>query len=181
MQVLGIDLDQGDVGLLVGANNGSVELAVVIQGDFQLLGAADDMVVGDDVAVSADDYTRAHSRGLRLALLLRLLLARTLSLAEAGAEEEFKRVDEAALVVVLLGSGVALDAHHTVDGVLGHVGEVAAQVHGARCGTHQAVGRYIIVFIRQIGVGNHAFLLQLAGCHHGHARSQNRGSHKHNC
>ena len=139
VQILGIDLDQGDVGLLVGTHHGGVKLAVVIQGDLQFLGAVDHVVVGDDVTVSADDNTRAHARGLRFALLLRLLLALTLTLSKAGAEEELKRVNETSLVIVLLRGGIALDAHHAVDGVLGHIGEITAQIHCPGCCLDKAV------------------------------------------
>ncbi len=56
MQVLGVDLDQGDVGLLVGADHGSIKLAVVIQGDFEFLGAVNHVIVGDDITIGADDH-----------------------------------------------------------------------------------------------------------------------------
>ena len=59
MQVLGVDLDERDIGLLVGTYNGGVELAVVVEGDLKLLGAVDHVVVGHDVAVRADDHARA--------------------------------------------------------------------------------------------------------------------------
>ena len=167
MQILGVDLDQGDIGLFIAAHNSGVERAVVVEGYLQFLSTVNHVVVGDDISVRADNHARAHTTGLRLAFLLLLLLfALTLSLAlsltVAGSEEPFERVKEVPSIHALLGCGVALDAHDAVDGVLGHVGEVAAQVHGATRGADKpvvaAVGR-LAFLVQYICVSNDTFLL----------------------
>src|SRR5690606_15261306 len=75
--VVPLDLQNGEVGALVAADHGRLQLALVLEDDGDLLGVLDHVVVGDDVAVGADEEARA--RGLlpgqaRLALGRRALL-----------------------------------------------------------------------------------------------------------
>ena len=60
-QVFGVDLDHGDVGLRVAANDLGGELAAVLQRDFHLVGVIHHVVVGEDVAVLGDDDARAEA------------------------------------------------------------------------------------------------------------------------
>ena len=112
-QVLRVDLDDGDVRGRVGADDGGVELLVVVRGHRDLGGAGDDVVVGDDVAVGPDDD--AGPAALRLP---GLGLAEAIAIPEA--EEVFERVDAAA--------GGLLDRHFHVDdrlhGGLSGIGEI---------------------------------------------------------
>ena len=112
-KVLGVDLDDGDVRGRVGADDGGVELLVVVRGHRDLGGAGDDVVVGDDVAVRPDDDAGAAALGLP-----GLGLAEAVAVAEA--EEVLERVDAAA--------GRLLDGHFHIDdrlhGGFGRVGEV---------------------------------------------------------
>ena len=71
-QVAGVDLDQREVALLVGADDLGVELALVGEADLHRLGVVDDVVVGDDEAVVVDDEARAERDALG-AVLLRAL------------------------------------------------------------------------------------------------------------
>ena len=59
-------LTSGDVGALVGADDLRLELALVGQRDDDLVGAVDDVRVGHDVAVGAEDEARADAALLRL-------------------------------------------------------------------------------------------------------------------
>ncbi len=67
---VGLDLDDGDVGLRVGADHPGLELAVVGQGDLHLVRALHDVVVGEDVAVGRHDDAGAEAFLARLALLV---------------------------------------------------------------------------------------------------------------
>ena len=60
-QVLGVDLDDGDVGLRVAADDLGRQLAAVVERDRDRLGAVDHVVVGHDVAVGADDDAGAEA------------------------------------------------------------------------------------------------------------------------
>jgi hypothetical protein len=62
-QVLGVDLDQRDVGPLVGADHLGRELALVRQFHLDFVRTVDDVRVGHDIAVGGDD--EARTRGLR--------------------------------------------------------------------------------------------------------------------
>ena len=61
-----VDLDQREVGVRILADHLGRQLAAVLQGDGDLVGAVDDVVVGDDQAVVVDDEAGAH-RGRRQA------------------------------------------------------------------------------------------------------------------
>ncbi len=86
-QIPGFDLQHGDVGALVGADDLGLELATVGELDADLVGAVDDVGVGDEVAVGRDDETRTD----RLLVELALRPAASRNLAEA-AEEFVERV-----------------------------------------------------------------------------------------
>ena len=59
--MLGVHFDDRNVGLRVSANDFGVELGFVVrQGDFDFIRAIHDVVVGEDVAVFADDDSRAE-------------------------------------------------------------------------------------------------------------------------
>ena len=60
-EVLGVNLDDGDVGLGVAANDFGGELAAILHCHFNLFGAIHDMVVGQDVTVFGDDDARAEA------------------------------------------------------------------------------------------------------------------------
>ena len=58
----GVNLDDGDVGLGVAADDRSLEFAPrFAERDFHLVGVFDDMVVGQNVAVGRDNDTRAEA------------------------------------------------------------------------------------------------------------------------
>jgi hypothetical protein len=81
-----VDLDDGEVGELVDADDASLQDAAVVEGDLDLRGSVDDVVVGDDVAVRRDDDAAADAV-LKLRLLRGLHLLTTLSAGAAEAEE----------------------------------------------------------------------------------------------
>ena len=77
---LRLDLEDGDVGLGVAADDLGLEPGVVVQDDRDLVGVLDDVVVGDDVAVVVDEEARPQRGGAPPRLLL--LLARLVALHE---------------------------------------------------------------------------------------------------
>ena len=86
---MAVDLDDGEVGELVGADDLGVHHAAVVEGDLDLYRAFDDVVVGDDVAVRRDDDAGADAVLERLLLLLALKtpalpLALAITLAEVA-------------------------------------------------------------------------------------------------
>jgi hypothetical protein len=99
VRLLGRDLDHGDVGLGIRADDARpVLLRVIVQFHFDFLAAIDDMVVSDDVAVLVDDESGAGS----FALLRRLRPALQAGLVAEEAAEEVRGV-----VVFILGGGRA--------------------------------------------------------------------------
>ena len=54
-----LDLQERDVGALVGADQLRVELVVLVEADLDLAAAIDDVVVGDDEPVSGDEESGA--------------------------------------------------------------------------------------------------------------------------
>ena len=99
-RMVGLDLQHGDVGCLVGADNSgetALHESVVRVGrepDPYLVGLVDHMVIGDDVAAGVNDKSGAE----RL-----LLLATCIWAAHSGAasEEVFEEVLEIALALIL--------------------------------------------------------------------------------
>lgn len=126
-EVLGIDLDEGEVGDLVGTNDPCGELAVVVEGDGQLVGAFYDMVIGDDISVRADDDTTTRGFLLRrLHLLLAgaaVALVRITEEAEGIAEEVIERI---ALYFNGLSLGILdiLDMYDSRESLAGGIGKV---------------------------------------------------------
>ena len=114
-QRLGVDLEDRDVGVGIGADDLGLELPPVEQPDRDLLGALDHVVVGQDVAVGRDDEARA-------AALLDLGL-----LAEARGEEPLHARRDALLLAGVLGP-LGADVDHARLHVLGHGGEGLAQL-----------------------------------------------------
>ena len=99
-QVLGVDLDDGEVGQLVGADELGSEDAAVIEGDAHLDGAVDDVVVGDDVAIGRDDDAAADAvLDLRLRGGLHAPRARAEELREARGQ-----TCPACLILIVRGS-----------------------------------------------------------------------------
>jgi hypothetical protein len=60
------DLQDGEVGLGIAANQAGVEVAAVAEGDLDLVGAFDNMEVRENIAVRADNDSRTEPGGLRL-------------------------------------------------------------------------------------------------------------------
>ena len=112
-QVFGIDFNQGQVGRGVGTDYPAVEGTVVVQGDVELVGPFDHVVVGHDISVGGDDYTRTQTRtGLRL------------DVTAALSEEVFEEGVGKSAHLALLGGRGRLDAHHGIDRVFGRYGKV---------------------------------------------------------
>ena len=86
--LVGLDLEQGQVGLLVDALERRRELGAVVERDGDLVGAAGDMGVGDDQAVGADDEARALAALALLGLLRRPHRPLALALLAEEALEE---------------------------------------------------------------------------------------------
>src|SRR5690606_29120035 len=87
---VGIDLQHGKVGALVGADQLGLQLRAVIENDGEALAALDDVVVGDDVAVGGDDEARAlrqRAGALAVAVAAMLALSPTLGARAAVAAE----------------------------------------------------------------------------------------------
>src|SRR4029079_4374396 len=59
-----LDLQHGEVGLLVDANQVGLDLGAVVEDDVDLVGVRDDVVVGDDDASGVDDEAGAERVGL---------------------------------------------------------------------------------------------------------------------
>ena len=62
-RVIGGDLEEGEVDAVILADQGGLQGGVVGQGDADLVGAVDYVVVGDDVAGRIDDEARAERNG----------------------------------------------------------------------------------------------------------------------
>ena len=93
-QAAGLDLDQRHVRLLVGADDLGLELALVGQGDRDLVGAFDDVRVGHHIAVGIEDESRADAARLRVAVagLLRRARAGAVGHRQPEAAEELEHV-----------------------------------------------------------------------------------------
>ncbi len=88
MEALAFDLDNGNVGLRVRADDFGVKLLLVVgQHDFDFVRAVHDVIVGENVAVFADDDARAE--GLLAPLARNIFVAgRTEELAEERVVKE---------------------------------------------------------------------------------------------
>ena len=127
----GVDLQEREVGLLVGADHLGVELAVVGEAHLHRLGLVHHVVVGDDVAVALHHEARAERHAVPMALrpaLIRRRRDRALGQAEAAEELlEGRALAEGRplgahprhLVVVLGGE----HRHHRRAGPLDQVGD----------------------------------------------------------
>ena len=62
--VLGIDLQESDVGLFVAPDDLGIVPAVILENYSDLLGLTSHMVVGDDVTGRVDDEARTERNGL---------------------------------------------------------------------------------------------------------------------
>ena len=80
--MLGVNLNKGDIGLLIRANHFGLVLFLIREAYCDLVGVPDYVVVGNDVPILADDETRAQAT----------LLARGWPVAEETAEELFKGI-----------------------------------------------------------------------------------------
>src|SRR3546814_1518342 len=68
LRLLGLHLQQRQVGVLVAADDGGIQRSAVRQHDLHLVRVGDDVVVGDDVAARVDDEAgaeRAATAGYR--------------------------------------------------------------------------------------------------------------------
>jgi hypothetical protein len=92
-QVATLDLDHGHVGGRVGADDGGLELAAVVERDLDVIGVLDDMVVRQDATARVEDEAQA---GRRHALLARR------TLPEEATHHLLRRI-VAVLVADLLG------------------------------------------------------------------------------
>src|SRR3546814_6935987 len=60
LRLLGLHLQQRQVGVLVAADDGGIQRSAVRQHDLHLVRVGDDVVVGDDVAARVDDEAGAE-------------------------------------------------------------------------------------------------------------------------
>src|SRR5690606_9456716 len=56
-----VHLDDGNVGLGVGADHFGLQFATVGQGNVDTVGSLDDVIIGEDVAVAGDDHTGSEA------------------------------------------------------------------------------------------------------------------------
>src|SRR5262249_54049802 len=84
-RVLPFDLEKGKIGLWICANHLCVEHRTIILHNLQLDGVGDDVVVGDNVALGADEEPRTLGLNVTMTKALALLsLARRAELPEEG-------------------------------------------------------------------------------------------------
>ena len=93
--MLGVNLNKGDIGLLIRANHFGLVLFLIREAYCDLVGVANHVVVGNDVPILADDETRAQAT----------LLARGWPVTEETAEELFKGILSAERVRTGAGHG----------------------------------------------------------------------------
>ena len=60
-QIGGVDLQNGDVGLGIGADDLGLELALVAERDGDLVGAVDHVIIGEQVAVGTHDHAASQA------------------------------------------------------------------------------------------------------------------------
>ena len=105
---VGLDLDQGNVGARVGADQRRRIFVAVLHRDGDVLGVLDHVVVGHDEAVRRDEEARALRQSRRrLLLLLRHAFAELLE--EVVERVVLGQIGHARDLVVLGDLGVALD------------------------------------------------------------------------
>jgi hypothetical protein len=54
-QIFGLDFNDGDIGLGIGADNFGGEFTFIAERNFQLIGAFDDVVISKNITVIGDD------------------------------------------------------------------------------------------------------------------------------
>lgn len=80
-QVLSVNLDECQVGVGICSNDPGRIICTVVEGHGDIRGAVDDMIIGDDVTVGADDHARAGG------LLIGLLHGLTIAVSEEASEK----------------------------------------------------------------------------------------------
>ncbi len=134
-RLVALDLEHGEIGLLVSTQQFGRQLAAVRQGDGDRVGLTGDVIVGDDDAGRIDDEAGAH--GLRLGMRAHLALA---LLAEALGEflHELlhlilgRAIRHLHALVIALG----LHGHGHVDHGRRHLGGEVGEVVGHRFAGH---------------------------------------------
>src|SRR5207249_202392 len=125
-----VDPDQGEIGASVGADHASLEFALVVQANGDLIRGVDDVRVGENVAVGTDDEARAERAALKIA---RTLATGPRRARDESAEEIVERIvfleirnlrRRAALAYL---SGADIDDGGTLPlGELGEIGQLAS-------------------------------------------------------
>src|SRR5690606_13352231 len=111
------DLDDGQIGVLVTANQPAFQLAAVPELDADLLGVLDDMVVGDDKTVARDEEARPGAGG-QLGVVFAFSRAARRAGDRYGAET--RNLEHAART---LDAGLNVDLHHGGGDLLEDVGK----------------------------------------------------------
>ncbi|MCE3249353.1 MAG: hypothetical protein K0R41_3178 [Geminicoccaceae bacterium] len=134
-RLVGVDLQHGEVGVRIRADDLRLELAAVVQRDRHLVGVGDDVVVGGDVAMVVEDEAGAgahhrHLRTTRHPELLRAALEEALhealehlalgTFAEEppellGVARELLRAADQVLTDAALGGHADHGRHHLLD------------------------------------------------------------------
>ena len=118
LEILGLDLDQGDVRAGIGADDLGGELTIVVERHLQLVGVLNHVVVRYDVPIGGDDHARSRPDARLGCALLK---------AATVAEEEFEGVEDiAAALHARVHFGGGFDVHHGVHGHVGGIGKVGA-------------------------------------------------------
>ena len=91
-QILEIDLQHGQIGFRVAANHAGEGFATILEGDDDLVGAVDHMVVGQQVAFRAHDHRRTEA-GLH-ALLARQVIAEEPAEQRVGKQRMHRLADQ---------------------------------------------------------------------------------------
>ncbi len=139
-QIIGIDLEQREVGLLVCPDHFGIELAVIGEAHLHRLGVLDHVIVGHDVAVRVHDEARAERHAIVAVFRSALVGCRHAAFGQAEAAEELVEgralsegralaADHLCLVVLPGGE----DRHHGRAGPLDQVGDDDRRLgHGLR-------------------------------------------------
>jgi len=109
--LLGVDFDDGDVGVFVDSDDGCRTTVVTIVGfrvggelDVDFVGAVDDVVVGDDVATGIDDEAGTEGAALATASAVAVVIALSTALAAEETVEEILHVARGLLAVIAAAS-----------------------------------------------------------------------------